>query len=99
GAHDAGWLAFYKFFHDECGLEAETEKLAGLWGLAVSAGWAIPHKNICWVSERHNVLLRDERGRLHSLGGPACAYPDGWAIYAVHGARVPEFVVERPQEI
>jgi hypothetical protein len=94
GQHDAGWLAFYKYFHDECGLTAQTEKLKGLWMLAKSAGWAIPHENICWVSERHNILERDERGRLHSISGPACAYPDGWGIYAVHGVRVPADIIE-----
>ena len=99
GAHEAGWLAFYRYFYEVAKLTAQTEKLVGLWELAQSAGWALPHKNICWVSERHNILARDERGRLHSLTGPACAYPDGWAIYAVHGVRVPASIIERPQEI
>ena len=99
GQHDAGWLAFYHFFHQALNLRAQTEKLSGLWNLCASAGWAIPHQNICWVSERHSVLLRDERGRLHSLAGPACAYPDGWAIYAVHGVRVPAWIIESPQDI
>ena len=99
GQHYANWLAFYRYFREVCGLKAETEKLNGLWELAESAGWALPHKNICWVSERHNILARDDRGLLHSVVGPACAFPDGWAIYAVHGVRVPEFVIERSQEI
>jgi hypothetical protein len=99
GQHDAGWLSFYKFFREVCSLDSQTEKLRGLWELSESAGWAIPHAEICWVSERHHILARDARGRLHSLTGPACAYPDGWAIYAVHGVRVPEYIVERPQEI
>ena len=94
GQHDASWLAFYEFFHDECGLTKETEKLEGLWMLAKSANWALPHEKICWVSERHHILERDERGRLHSLSGPACAYPDGWAIYSVHGVRVPADIIE-----
>jgi hypothetical protein len=99
GQHDAGWLSFYEFFHEAVGLTEQTKQLRGLWNLSRSAGWAIPHENICWVSERHNILMRDDRARLHSLSGPACAYPDGWAIYAVHGVRVPEWVVERPNEI
>jgi hypothetical protein len=99
GQHDAAWLAFYKYFHDEVGLTEQTEKLSGLWMLAKSAGWALPHQNICWVSERHNILERDERGRLHSVSGPACAYPDGWAIYAVHGVRVPADIIEDRQSI
>jgi hypothetical protein len=99
GSHDAAWLCIYRYFRDVAGLAAQTSKLSGLWELAQSAGWALPLRNICWVSERHNVLKRDDRGRLHSLKGPACAYPDGWTIYAVHGVRVPRYVIERPAEI
>jgi hypothetical protein len=94
GQHDANWLAFYRYFHDECGLVEQTQKLNGLWKMAKSAGWALPHANICWVSERHHILERDGRGRLHCLTGPACAYPDGWGIYAVHGTRVPADIIE-----
>jgi hypothetical protein len=99
GAHDAAWLAFYRYFHDAVGLVDQTAKLSGLWELAQSAGWALPHQNICWVSERHHILSRDDRGRLHCESGPAVAYPDGWAIYAVHGVRVPRDVIEHPYEI
>jgi hypothetical protein len=99
GAHDAGGLALYRYFHDAVGLVDQTTKLSGLWELARSAGWALPHRNICWVSERHHILSRDDRGRLHGESGPAVAYPDGWAIYAVHGVRVPGYVFERPAEI
>ena len=99
GPHDANWLGFYNFFREVCHLVDQTEKLVGLQILAQTAGWALPHQNICWVSERHNILARDERGRLHSLVGPACAYPDGWAIYAIHGVRVPQAIIERPQDI
>jgi hypothetical protein len=95
GSHEAGWLSFYRYFYDACALVEQTKKLDGLCLLAKSAGWALPHKNICWVSERHCVLERDERGRLHSLTGPAVAYPDGWAIYAFHGVRVPSHWIER----
>ena len=99
GSHEAGWLSLYSFVREACGLKAETEKLNGLMELAESCGWIIPHADICFASERHNVLNRDERGRLHSLTGPACAYPDGFAIYAVHGVRVPERVVTQPIEL
>ena len=84
---------------EELGLTAETEKLTGLWLQAQHAGWYLPHQNICWVSERHNVLRCDDRGRIHSLSGPAIAYPDGWAIYAVHGVLVPEDVIKSPKSV
>ena len=99
GQHDAPWLSFYSYFREVCALESQTDKLRGLFELSQSAGWALPHQSICWVSERHNVLARDDRGRLHSISGPACAYPDGWAIYAIHGVRVPSDVVENPESL
>jgi hypothetical protein len=91
-------LAFYRVFHD-FGLTRQTKKLSGLWGLAQNAGWALPHEKICWVSERHNVLMRDGAGRLHNLSGPSVMYPDGWAIYAVHGVRVPGDIIEHPKTL
>ena len=94
GQHDAGSLMFYDFVGQVCGLGAEVEKLGGLIELAQSAGWALPYETTCWVSERTSTLHRDELGRLHSLTGPALVYPDGWAIHAVHGVRVPREVVE-----
>ena len=74
-------------------MKDQTEKLNGLLKQAQNAGWFLPHANICWVSERHNILLRDDRGRLHCETGPSVAYPDGWKIYAWHGVRVPEDVI------
>jgi hypothetical protein len=74
----------------------ETQKLTGLWLIARNAGWFLPHGKICWISERHNILRRDDRGRLHCENGPALSYPDGWNIYAVHGVRVPARIIEQP---
>ena len=51
---------------------------------------------MCWISERHTTLCRNERGRLHSTDGAAVAYPDGWQIYAIDGVRVPgEWITNR----
>lgn len=99
GQHDSNWLAFYKYFQEVCSLTDQTNKLGGLWLLAQSAGWAIPYQNICWVSERHNILVRDNIGRLHDTNGPAVAFPDGWAIYAWHGIHVPSWCIEEKQKI
>ena len=99
GQHDAGWLSFYSFFRDVFRLKKQTEKLNGLFELAQSCGWILPHKNICFASERHNILNRDEQGRLHNPSGPALMYPDGFGVWAIHGVRLPEYIIERPQEI
>jgi hypothetical protein len=91
GQHDANWLAWLWYFREQCGLVAETEPARGLVELAHSAGWALPHANICWVSERPCILRRDDRGRLHADGVPALEYPDGWAIHRWHGTTLPEW--------
>lgn len=80
GQHDAYWLAFYAYFRDIHALKNETEPVSGLLELAASAGWAVPHSKVCWVSERPNVLVLDEKGALKQQGEPSLAYPDGWAI-------------------
>jgi hypothetical protein len=56
-------------------------------------------EGICVLSERHNALNVDDRGRLHSANSPAMSYPDGYAIHAWHGIRVPPDVIEQPEGI
>jgi hypothetical protein len=56
---------------------------------------------MCVVSDRPERVCWDEaeRPQIHSEDGPAVRYRDGWSVYAVHGVRVPEYVIECPQEI
>src|SRR3990167_9589002 len=79
---------------DQIGLVSQTAPLAGLWALARSAGWVLPHAGICWVSERHDWLRWDAAGRLHCTDGPAVHYPDGWGVHLWHGTRVPAAWIE-----
>lgn len=97
GQHDASWLSFYDYFREVCGLVEETKKLQGLWEVAKSANWWLPHQNICWVSERHNTIKRDEDGRLHCEDGPALTYPDGSSMWSIHEVRVDEQIIMRPE--
>jgi hypothetical protein len=98
--HDArSWLAVCEYLHDICDFRRETEALQGLWLIAANAGWIVPHEQVCWVSERHDVLALDDRGRLHSSTGPALRYPDGWSHYSWKGVPVPAWIIEHPEEI
>jgi hypothetical protein len=96
GQHDAAWLAFYDYLGTVCELASRTEKLGGLMQVAQSAGWWLPYTNICFVSERHNVLNFDAEDRLHGDGHPSITFPDGWAIYHWHGLRVSEDIIMKP---
>ena len=98
GQHDANWIGFYNFFRIVTHLESETAKLTGLQSVAESAGWYLPHAELCWISERHNRLNRNQQGRLHCDGGPAVEYPDGWKIFALNGVRVSEHFAVTPAE-
>ncbi|MGW8324130.1 MAG: DUF6745 domain-containing protein [Desulfobacterales bacterium] len=91
GQHEVHWLGFYDYFNNVLKLELQTEKLAGLWMIAQSAGWFLPHENICWISERHDVC-KLKNGIIHCDGGPAIHYPDGFSVWALNGVRVPEYI-------
>jgi len=100
GQHDANWIGFYDYFKIVCGLEKETQKISGLWKIAANAGWFLPHKNLCWVSERHTVLHRNTQGRLHKDGSAALEYPDGFSIFALNGVRMkPCYVTTAAEQI
>ena len=57
------------------------------------------HPDFCMISDRPEVLLVDEQHRPHCDDGPFCRWRDGSALYAIHGVRVPAYVVERPELI
>jgi hypothetical protein len=100
GQHDANWLGFYDFFKEACNLKSQTEKLLGLWGISLNAGWWLPHQKICWISERHNSLHRNSQGRLHRDGAAALTYPDGWCLFRLNGIPMkPEHVLTPAEKI
>jgi hypothetical protein len=92
-------LGALEFFHDVCGLQRQTAALSGLWQIAKTASWMLPHRRVCWLAERPRVLRQDAMGRLHAADGPAVGYPDGWSAYAWKGVLVPRWTIERPELI
>ncbi|MEU0100089.1 MULTISPECIES: DUF6745 domain-containing protein [unclassified Streptomyces] len=80
GQHDAAWLAAF---------DGRGDRLSGLAEAARNAGWWWPYENAVVISERPDVLHRDEAGRLDHGEGPALAYGDGFALHAWRGMPVP----------
>ncbi|MBC7268210.1 MAG: hypothetical protein H5T76_05725 [Streptomyces sp.] len=67
----------------------ETVRSCGSW-------W--PFEDVCVVSERPTEVHlepgpEDSTSRLHHSDGPALLYPDGTAVHAWHGVRVPPYVI------
>jgi hypothetical protein len=64
-----------------------------------SCGWFGVDSDIVAISDRPQSIQRDSDGLLHSDVGPAVRYADGWSIYAIHGVRVPNWLVENPAQL
>ena len=97
GSFWAGWCAYVTFFRDVMGWhDPILEKFTIDEELVQSCGWVWWHENVLALSDRPRVLHRNAAGRLHCTDGPAIAYPDGWAIYALNGVAVPEALVMTP---
>ena len=99
GPHDLASLGVYEYLHDVLGWQEPTQPMRGLWKIAKSAGWIVPHQHVCWISERPNLLRTDSRGRLHCADGPALQYRDGWSAYLWKGVEVPAWAIEHPEWI
>ncbi|WP_327392803.1 hypothetical protein OG533_24205 [Streptomyces sp. NBC_01186] len=96
GQHDAERLAEFDYFRAHCSI-TEADRLVGVMRVARSAGRWWPFENAVILTERPTVLHRDGQGRLHCETGPAIAYPDGFAVWAWHGVRLPpDPVTTRP---
>ena len=98
GQHWCAWEVFYDFCN-KIGVpyvEADRVKL-DLWlEQSKTCHWWWPKDGLCIMSDRHTILTVDDRGRLHNETGPACAYADGYAIYAIHGVVVPANIILEP---
>ena len=96
GQHDSSWLSFYAFFNNECNID--LLQISGLVKIAQSAGWFLPYKETCIISERHNICkLKNQL--LHCDGGPAIQYPDDFSVYALNGVKVTKEIAETPDHL
>lgn len=96
----ASWGAYVSFFRDVMHWENPVlERFAVEEELILTCGWVWWHEKVCIIVDRPKEINLDENGRLHSVTGPAIAYRDGWSLWYVHGVGVPQYVVEKPQEI
>ena len=98
GNQEAGWMAFYRFFRNECGLVEETEKTEPLINLNCEVGWWWCYDDVVFFSEKPTICKLENR-QLHCEDGPAIAYSDGLKIYSIGGVTVPEYVVMNPEQI
>src|SRR5262249_29402680 len=59
GPHELASLGVYEYLHDVLEWQEPTRSMGGLWKIARSAGWIVPHEQVCWISERPTHLSTD----------------------------------------
>lgn len=92
GQHNAGYYSWLDAM-EHIGVTG-LEPIHGQQQVARNAGWWWCHADFAILTERPRELHRDPAGALHCETGPAISYPDGWAIHAWHGTRVPADLIE-----
>jgi hypothetical protein len=101
GGYYWGSPSYVSFFTDVCGLELSADiasRATAYRATAESVCWWWPHKDFVVACERPHTIALDPQGRIHSLSGPAVGWR-GWGVYAVHGIRVPSWVIEDPARL
>ncbi len=97
------WALFPSYIagaHDVLGLQLpEYENYKAWEDCARHGGFRVMHKEFCMVSDFPAQLHKDAENRPHNDNGPSHEWRDGWKLYHIHGVRVPEIVVEHPEQI
>jgi hypothetical protein len=84
---------------DALGLVRLTPAYRALAALSSHVGYFILRRDVCLLSSRPIRVRMDAEERPHAVDGPAVAFPDDYAIWAIHGVQVPEPVAVRPESL
>jgi hypothetical protein len=96
----SSWDSFLSFFRHVAKLNLSEYENWQHWEKAsLNGGPRIMHPDFCMISDRPELLLVDDQNRPHCETGPFCRWRDGSALYAVHGVRVPKWIIESPERI
>lgn len=96
----AGWCSYSAAFRDVLGLRLkEHESYEHYEQAALEGGFRVMHEEFCIVSDFPERISKDEQNRPHCDDGPSHRWRDGWSLWYVHGVRVTEQIVMRPETL
>ncbi|MHB1707605.1 MAG: DUF6745 domain-containing protein [Acidithiobacillus sp.] len=97
------WGAFPSYIaamRDVLGLQLPAFVKYQAWEDSARHGsFRIMHEEFCMVSDFPKQIHKDAENRPHNDSGPSHEWRDGWKLYHIHGVRVPQLVVEHPEQI
>lgn len=97
---DTPYLSCESYLYARYGQVPElAATLTSLTDVVANVGWVVPHEQVCWLSERPEILRTDPRFRLHAPDGPALAYRDGFEVHAWKGVEIPSWLTQFPESI
>ena len=95
----SAWESYLSFFRHVAKLDIDYSKYQHWESAAIHGSCRVMHPDFCIVSDRPEILTVDEQHRPHGENGPFCKWRDGMELYAWHGTRVPQWVIENPELI
>ena len=95
GSDWSGYPAYLSFFDRVADLKLSVyDKWRHYEAAALNGASRMMHERFWIVSDRQSSIHVDQQNRLHHDTGPARSWGDGWAIWAWHGVRVPQSLIE-----
>jgi hypothetical protein len=94
----SGYPSYLSFFRHVAKLDLDYSRWQHYETLA-EFGPRIMHPKFCIITERPLFIHRDSENRPHCDTGPFTAWSDGWCLWMVHGVRVTEQIVMRPETL
>ncbi|WP_116613124.1 DUF6745 domain-containing protein [Paraburkholderia unamae] len=93
----SAWDCYLTAYRDVLGLVLPAHERYRAWeACSLEGGFRIMHEEFCIVSDRPEVLLKDEQNRPHCETGPSHRWRDGWELFFWHGVEVPrEWILEK----
>lgn len=90
----SGWVCYLSFFRHIVKLGLDYSKWDHYEKAAIHGGPRAMHPDFAIISDFPRTLKVDDQLRPHNESGPFCEWADGSALFAVHGVRVPRWIIQ-----
>lgn len=95
----SGWVCYLSFFRHVVKLDLDYSKWDYYEKAAIHGGPRAMHPEFAIISDFPRKLTVDDQMRPHNEDGPFCEWSDGSALFAVHGVRVPRWIIQDRKRI